>query len=153
HGEKGAVNPEQHGTKAALHHRLTVPAHGEARVSLRLLRLEEPVPNEPITSWVVRTLQGHSGTAAAADVVPFGREFEATVELRKREADEFYASLMPARASEDERNVIRQALAGMLWSKQYYSFDLAQWLEEHGHAPYNGKANGRVRNAQWMHMV
>ncbi len=155
HGQASAVNPEQHGTKAAFHHRLSVPAQGEVKLSLRLLRLDDPIPNEPFPSWIVRTLQSEeSATAPAArDVVPFGRDFSGTLEQRKRESDEFYASLMPAKATEDEKNVIRQSLAGMLWSKQYYYFDLSAWLEEHGHSPYNGRAKPGTRNAAWVHMV
>ena len=155
HGGASAVNPELRGTKAAFHHRLSIPAHGEARVSLRLLRLASPEPNEPIPSWIVRALQAEeSGSSLApGDAVPFGRDYRGTLELRKREADEFYERLMPAKASADERNVLRQALAGMLWSKQYYYFDLGAWLEEHGHSPYEGHTRPGTRNAAWIHMV
>ncbi|HEX5098963.1 MAG TPA: glucosidase [Polyangiaceae bacterium] len=152
-GQSGAVNPDQRGTKAAFQHRLSVPARGETRVSLRLFRLDSPLPNEPVTSWIVRGLTTESGSGARNDPMPFGADFMGTFETRRREAHEFYASIMPARATEDERNVIRQALAGMLWSKQYYLFDLGEWLEQHGHAPYQGQSKPRTRNAQWMHMV
>ncbi len=57
------------------------------------------------------------------------------MQARRREADEFYQSITPERASEDEAWVMRQALAGMLWSKQYFGFDLDKWLEEHGEDP------------------
>jgi hypothetical protein len=72
---------------------------------------------------------------------------------RKRESDDFYEAIMPPGSSDDEQNVIRQALAGMLWSKQYYYFDLDQWLTDHGHCPLLGKVNRNVRNSGWFHMV
>jgi hypothetical protein len=128
HGRTGAVNPEQRGTKAAAHHRLVVPARGEVSVALRL------VP------------------ANAAVDAPFGRDFKETFALRKEEADAFYASIMPPRSNEDERRVVRQAMAGMLWSKQYYYFDLDKWLEEHGHAPHRGRSHpssGMRRGCTW----
>ncbi len=154
-GQAQAVNPEQQGTKAAFHHRLVVPARGETKVSLRLLRLDEPVPNESFPNWIVRALVSEDSESATPvrDAVPFGREYAQTLALRKQEADQFYASLMPKAATEDEQNVIRQSLAGMLWSKQYYYFDLGSWLEEHGHAPYRGRSRPGQRNATWAHMV
>jgi len=155
HGQTGAVNPEQRGTKSAFHHRLTVPARAEVKVLLRLLRLDEPVPNEPFPSWIARALHSEleEPAPAALDAAPFGRDFAATLELRRSEADEFYASIMPAKASDDEKNVIRQSLAGMLWSKQYYYFDVSTWLEEHGHVPYRGQTKPGTRNAPWGHML
>jgi hypothetical protein len=69
-----------------------------------------------------------------------------------READEFYKSITPARVTEDEALVMRQALAGMLWSKQYFFFDVDLWLTEHGQDPL--KPGGRfMRNREWFHMV
>ena len=64
--------------------------------------------------------------------IPSASAFAQMMERRRREADEFYRAITPAGVSEDAANVMRQALAGMLWSKQYYFFDLAKWLEEHG---------------------
>ena len=68
------------------------------------------------------------------------------------EADAFYEALTPVKATEDEARVMRQALAGMLWSKQYYFFDAEKWLREHGVDPMGGDGRG-VRNAEWGHMV
>ena len=80
---------------------------------------------------------------------PFGAEFEQILEQRRREADEFYRAITPAGVSDDAANVMRQALAGMLWSKQYFFLDTDKWLEEHGadpmrsyDAPGCGTANG-----------
>ena len=73
--------------------------------------------------------------AAYAGGDPFGKEFDATVASRRREADDFYQSITPPAVGEDAARVMRQALAGMLWSKQYYYFDADKWLDEHDAAP------------------
>jgi hypothetical protein len=129
HGKKEAVNPERRGTKLGAHYELEVPAKGQVSVKLRL-----------------RGADARSGPPA------FGAEFDAVFQKRRRESDDYYASLMPPRASDDERNVIRQSLAGMLWSKQYYYFSLDEWLAEHGHTPLLGKMRPGTRNAHWFHM-
>ena len=125
-GRTEATNPEQRGTKAAAHYRFTVGAGQSATVRLRLRR--------------------------QASEQPFGREFEDTFAARRREADEFYASVTPPGTSADAATVMRQALAGMLWSKQFYYFDADQWLEEHHAHPL--QPNSRYsRNRDWFHMV
>jgi hypothetical protein len=72
--------------------------------------------------------------------------------LRRREADAFYHAITPVGVSEDAANVMRQALAGMLWSKQYYFFDLAKWLAERGAGPTQ-VGHVATRNREWEHMV
>jgi len=75
-----------------------------------------------------------------------------TLATRAREADEFYRSVIPPSMSPDAANVMRQAVAGMLWSKQYYSFDGDRWLQEHHAHPL--RPGGRpFRNREWFHMV
>jgi len=74
------------------------------------------------------------------------------MQTRQAEADEFYKSITPPRVSADEALVMRQALAGMLWSKQFFYFDVDKWLEEHGQDPL--MPGGRfIRNREWFHMV
>ncbi len=130
HGRAQAVNPAGRGTKAALHYLLDVPARGEAKLRLRLFA--DDAANRP----------GEDD---------FGAEFDASMNARRREADEFYASVIPAGLDDDSRNVMRQALAGMLWSKQYYYYDVAKWLREHG-ASSQRPIGGGPRNQQWHHM-
>ncbi|MEU6140931.1 glucosidase [Streptomyces sp. NPDC047081] len=125
-GEGGAVNPAREGTKAAAHHVLTVPAGGSETVRLRL------------------------GPAGAK--LSLARGFDTVFKDRIAEADAFYGELTPKGASEDEARVLRQALAGMLWTKQYYLFDLEAWLNEHGLDPWSMPRPG-VRNREWFHMV
>jgi hypothetical protein len=83
---------------------------------------------------------------------PFGAPFDETLTARLQEADAFYASITPPSASEDEARVMRQALAGMLWSKQYYYFNLDDWLSEH-HANLLRGGRKLVRNRGWFHML
>ena len=128
HGKEDAVNPAHQGTKAAAQYRLTTGA-GET-VTIRL-RLSDVPP------------------AALAD--PF-EPFSEIMKARRREADEFYRSITPQGTSEDEARVMRQALAGMLWTKQYYGFDLDKWLAEHAVDPARPDGQG-VRNSEWIHMV
>jgi Mannosylglycerate hydrolase MGH1-like glycoside hydrolase domain len=132
-GATVAVNPGKVGTKAAADHQLTIPAHGEATVRLRLTnRAPEAFAN--------------------ADAGPFGTAFDQAFTARQEEADEFYRSITPAGLHEGEARVMREALAGMLWSKQFYGYDLAKWLEQHG-IPRMDPLTKQTRNAAWFHMV
>ena len=125
-GNKEAVNPSKEGTKAAAHYELEIPAGGSQIVRLRL---SQPLPADPFVT------------------------FDQTFSARLAEANEFYDRITPSSLSEDERRVHRQALAGMLWSKQYYYFDLDKWLEEHNAHPMTGKAHRAMRNTEWFHML
>ena len=126
-GEKGAVNPAKTGTKAAARYVLEVPAGGVEFVQLRLSK----------------------GPASGK----FGAAFEEALRQRLLDADEFYERITPRPLGEDERRVHRQALAGMLWTKQYYYFDLDRWLKEHQAHPMVGGQGRAVRNAEWFHML
>jgi hypothetical protein len=125
HGRLDAVNPDQRGTKAAAHYILEV---------------------EPGETEVIRMRFGTLAGRANA------KAFDQVMALRRHEADEFYRAITPPSIGEDAARVMRQALAGMLWSKQYYAFDAGRWLTERGvDVPsYNGRT---VRNKDWFHMV
>jgi hypothetical protein len=125
-GQDEAVNPAKTGTKAAAHYILDVPGGGSRTVRLRL-------------------------TDASVDDA-FGG-FEPVFDSRIADADEFYDRISPNSLNEDERRVHRQALAGMLWSKQYYYFDLEQWLSEHNSHPLLESVRHGVRNTEWFHML
>jgi len=122
------VNPDGEGTKAAAHVRLQVPGGGQATVLVRLTR-ESP---EQLTA-------------------PFAGADE-LIDARRAEADEFYESITPPSVTDDARNVMRQALAGMLWSKQCYFFDVDQWLRERGVHPLRAPTRRGTRNESWFHM-
>src|SRR5215469_1039137 len=83
---------------------------------------------------------------------PFGPSFGRVFDKRRREADQFYQAIIPATLSRDAGMVMRQALAGMLWSKQYYFFDLNKWLEDHGAGELKQAVRG-IRNSAWGHMI
>jgi len=130
-GAREAVNPAGTGTKASAHYVLDVGAGKTAVVRLRL-----------------------TAVAAARSAAPFA-DFDAVFRQRAREADEFYDSLAPAslKNDPDRGNVLRQALAGMLWSKQYFYYDLDTWLGEHKVGPWSTPEQRRkVRNGEWFHM-
>ena len=133
HGKKDAVNPEKKGTKVSAHYPLTLGA-GESR-TIRLRLSDQPVKDSK------KALGGQ-----------FGKAFESVFKTRLQEADEFYATVIPPSFNPDEARVMRQALAGMLWSKQFFFYDVGRWLKQHGIQPY--KANQRsIRNDRWGHMV
>jgi hypothetical protein len=133
HSKQDAVNPEKKGTKASAHYQLTL-GPGESR-TVRL-RLCERSPK----------------TSSQALGELFGPAFESVFKTRLQEADEFYATVIPPSINPDAANVMRQALAGMLWSKQFFFYDVGYWLKEHGVQPF--KANQRsIRNDRWGHMV
>jgi hypothetical protein len=125
-GNRDAVNPAKRGTKAAAHYRLAVPAGGSATVRVRL--------------------SASRPTGAFAD-------FDQIFASRIADADEFYQRIAPTTLTEDERRVHRQALAGMLWSKQFYYFDLERWLREHRSHPLIEESRAGVRNSEWFHML
>ena len=125
-GNREAVNPERLGTKAAAYYVLDVPASGSRTIHLRL--------------------------TAASPADAFGG-VDAIFAKRLAEADEFYGQITPHSLSEDERRVYRQALAGMLWNKQFYFFDLERWLIEHKSHPLLDSNGHSRRNTEWFHML
>jgi hypothetical protein len=124
-GRLDAVNPEQAGTKAAAHYRLTVPAGGSVTVRLRLTR--HPAP-EPFDS------------------------FDDVFARRQREADDFYAHLQSEIHDADARHVQRQAFAGMIWSKQFYYYDVPEWLKGDPAQPAPPPQRRLGRNRDWAHL-
>src|SRR5262245_50694893 len=133
HDRRDAVNPRNAGTKASAHYTLTVPA-GQSQV-LRL-RLTDAAPQTG--SQAKRTPRGQ-----------FGSDFDAVMDARRREADEFYAGVIPSSLNADQGNVMRQALAGMMWSKQFYYYDVDKWLEERGADPFKAHRRAAPRNEHW----
>ena len=137
-GNTGAVNPGRTGTKAAAHYPLTV---GPGEISVIHLRLSDLGPS------------ALKHVRQPSDRHPFNARFDDVFAARQREADEFYAAITPPSVSRDAANVMRQALAGMLWGKQHYFFDLDRWLDEHGAGLNAGGAREHVRNRDWFHML
>jgi hypothetical protein len=136
HGQTKAVNPKLTGTKAAAHYRVTVPAR---KCEIVRLRLSDVAPNALAQAYG----PGHGA---------FGGHFNEVLQTRRNEADEFYGSVIPPSLNADAANVMRQALAGMMWSKQFYYFDVNRWLEERGSDPFTPGSKAAPRNGQWHHM-
>jgi hypothetical protein len=131
HGQKEAVNHRGIGTKVAAHYHLSIG---------------------PGQSQVVRLRLSNSAPTAFTKSGAFGENFDRTFEARRKDADEFYANLTPASLNADGANVLRQALAGMLWTKQFYYYDVDKWLEERGSDIFNPTRKAGPRNDSWHHM-
>ena len=136
HRHEAAVNPQNVGTKAAAHYRLILEAGQSQTVRLRL---GDVAPRR-------------TSTTSESEFPSFGAGFDAMMQKRKSEADAFYATVIPESLSGDEANVMRQALAGMLWSKQFYYYDVNRWLEEHDSDPFKTNRHAAPRNEHWHHM-
>jgi hypothetical protein len=131
------VNPGQQGTKCAFWYTLTIAPGQTAELRLRL----RPAGTPPTGAGP------GEGSAGAALGSGFGR----VVRKCRAEADEFYAGLTPEGASRDEAMVMRQAFAGMLWSKQLYNYDVARWLAGDPSQPPPPAERQNGRNAKWRH--
>jgi hypothetical protein len=127
-GVHGAVNPERVGTKAAVHVPTVLPPGERRTIRLRLTD---------------RTLAKDAGT---------GADFDQVFASRIKEADEFYATVIPADRSEDARRVMRQAFAGMLWSKQFYHYVVRDWVNGDPPHPPPPPTRRQGRNADWTHV-
>ena len=131
HGAQ-TVNPDGTGTKAALYYVLRVPAGGSATVRLRL------------------TLDGPADSCTVADL---DTGFDEVMRARRAEADEFFDGLTPHSATKDEAMVLRQAIAGLMWSKQFYQYDVARWLAGDPASVPPPEIHQHGRNSHWQHMT
>jgi mannosylglycerate hydrolase MGH1-like protein len=136
HSRQAAINPEGRGTKVAAHYRLAVGPGESLTVRLRLSN----------------RLAANRGIKLESDPFPFGQAFQDSLAVQQREADEFYAAIIPSNLGDDAIKVMRQSLAGMLWSKQFYFYDVDKWLEERGFDPFKSLRTASPRNDHWHHM-
>ncbi len=125
HGEENAVNINQRGTKATLNYDLTIGAGQQATIRLRLESKNNPAPFQ---------------------------DFDQVFAARQQDTDAFYGDLQKNIPSEEERMIQRQAFAGMLWSKQFYYYDVDQWLKGDPSQPPPPAARLKGRNAAWRHL-
>jgi hypothetical protein len=170
HGNRAAVNPRQLGTKAAAHYVVDVPAGASISFRIRLSPLgpdslgashgptdaSAPASHPRRPTAPRRTLDDAAVAIAewpalAQPASPFG-EFDAVFAQRQLEADEFYAEVIPQSLSEDARAVMRQSLAGMLWSKQFYHYVVRDWLQGDARQPAPPSEREHGRNHQWRHL-
>ncbi|QNE38454.1 glucosidase [Hymenobacter sp. NBH84] len=124
-GDPSAVNPAKVGTKAAAHYRLSLEAGTSQTIRVRL---SQPTHEAPFA------------------------EFDAVFAQRQQEADEFYDCVQESVTDEDSRNIQRQAFAGMLWSKQFYYYDVTKWLDGEPKGPKSSVRRRKGRNANWRHL-
>jgi Glycosyl hydrolase family 63 C-terminal domain len=129
HRNREAVNPSKTGTKASAHYPLTVLPGETVQVHLRL-----------------------SPRNLVAAELPFGKTFDKIFDARVREANEFYATVIPRDLSDDAKNVMRQSLAGMLWSKQFYHYEVKRWLDGDPEGPQPPEERRQGRNHEWSHL-
>jgi hypothetical protein len=142
-GERGAVDPGQTGTKAAARYSFTL-APGATRVlNLRLVRCHDWHPGAgalvPDSDW-------------SRALLPPALDLDALLARRRREADEFYAPLLPGALGLEEQRVMRQALAGMLWNKQFYHYIVRDWLDGDPGQPPPPSSRRKQRNHDWRHL-
>jgi hypothetical protein len=128
-GARHAADSEGPGTKCAARYVLEIPRGGSLAVRLRLFP------------------DADGGRGSGPDLET--AEFDALVESRRREADEFYAALTPGRCDPEQQLIVRQAFAGLLWNKQSYLYDVGAWLGEHASG---GGEKGSCRNSSWFHL-
>jgi hypothetical protein len=126
-GAPGALSPAQTGTKASAHYEVKLAAGGSASIKARL-----------------------TNTVSSPGV--FGSDFDEVFADRQREADDFYATLIPSHLSADAQNVMRQSLAGLLWSKQFYHYVVRDWLRGDPAFPRPPAERLSGRNSEWSHL-
>jgi hypothetical protein len=128
-GEQTAVNPAQRGTKASAIYKLSLAAQGSTTIQCRLSKSTPPTQGD------------------AAD-----QGFDQILDRRKQDCNDFYTKVIPAGLNAEQQLVFRQAMAGMLWSKQFYNYDIAPWLQKRGIDPLRSNSAQDHRNLQWHHM-
>lgn len=128
HGHKDAVNPALRGTKCAPHYVLDIPGGDQRVIELRLRHEDEAAEHG---AWV---------------------DFDKVFNQRKAEYDAFYDSRLPVNLTDDQRRVVEQAYAGLLWSKQYYEYVVKQWSEGDPGQPKPPPGHARTRNTDWQHL-
>ena len=127
HGETGAVNPKQRGTKAGAWYHLSIPAHGSVELRLRLRPEDSTTPD-------------------------LGADFSAVMAQRLTEADAFYATVLPDQVEPERARVARLAWAGLVWSKQFYHLVIKDWLDGDPDQPAPPAERKEGRNAEWRHL-
>ena len=133
-GSQNALNPYATGTKAAAHYVLMIPGNGKEEIYLRLCDSDEALKQDFPT---------HDA---------FIGDCEKIFQDRISEADEFYRTVIPENLSDDAKNVMRQSLSGMLWSKQFYNYVVEEWLDGDPACPPPPKERLHGRNSDWKHL-
>ncbi len=133
------VDPEHHGTKAALHYPVTVAPGETTRIRVRLVGVPHPA------------LDADPGAVSAAPI-DLAEGFDSVLAARRAEADAFFAAVIPRDPAGEEYRVARQAFAGLLWGKQFYHYDVSRWLSGDPGQPPPPPGRGEIRNGHWRHL-
>jgi len=149
-GNKAAINPQQTGTKSAAHYTITVPAQASSVIRLRLINVGQasslsPSLNKPLA-------QRSAKNQRQAGSLSYFADFDSVFAQRLKEADEFYASIQNEMTDADARSIQRQAFAGMIWSKQFYYYDIPPWLKGDPAMPPPPPERKHGRNSDWRHL-
>jgi hypothetical protein len=139
-GKLDVINPDRVGTKASVQYKLVIASGETQTIQLRLCQ-------DPANFH-----QDDNGCAFSQNTAALGQEFDRLFQLRQQEADEFYRQITPESLSDDQRNVQRQAFAGMLWNKQYYHYVIEQWLNGDPATPVPPLEHQNGRNHEWIHL-
>ena len=143
------VNPDEMGTKAAWWYRMTVDAGGEVELRLRLRRIDA----DDVAATGDRPAKAASkATRKPRRNAKLGSSFTKVMTQREKEADEFYAGIVPKDMDAERATVVRQACAGLVWTKQYYPYRVAEWLDGDAGQPPPPLGHRTGRNAGWRHL-
>jgi hypothetical protein len=148
HGNRSAINPDLEGTKAGAHYKLTLETGRPAQIRLRLVGQASRLS----PSSDSRNKSDKSNNPKQAGSLSYFDDFDAIFAQRIREADEFYAELQKGIADADARLVQRQAFAGMIWNKQFYQYNVTEWLRGDPAQPPPPPERKHGRNADWKHL-
>jgi hypothetical protein len=153
-GNKGAVSPASTGTKLTAHYEFLLPPGESTTIKLRLTDLDPLGSLDPELPWIGGNSGAGQHTPSSGALAPgdFGDQFDGTFSKRKKDADEFYDSRIPPNLSADARMVMRQAYSGMLWSKQFYHYEVDAWLLGDPAGPAPPAARFKGRNKDWTHL-
>ena len=154
HKNQAAINPQQIGTKMAAYYPLTLGSGDSTTLKLRLTDMD-PLGAKKSVSKKLGAIPSQAHTDSIEEVPganDFGTGFDRLFDLRQKEADDFYASRVPKDISEDARSVMRQALSGMLWSKQFYHYDVLTWLTGDPTQPPPPEERWNGRNKDWTQL-
>ncbi len=151
-GTTNAVNDKQVGTKAAAYSLLVIPAGEQRQVRLRMRSTDQPKratdsrkSSKPMVAALMQDVP-------SIDQGVFGDAFDAIIDQRRQEADQFYALRIPPTLSKEKANVMRQAYAGLLWSKQFYYYSVDTWLKGDPAGPTPPENRKHIRNGDWKHL-
>ena len=147
-GNQAAINPQKTGTKSAVHYSVTVAAGGSCVIRLRLVNAGQA---SSLSSSSGKPSRSKKNLRQAGSLSYFS-DFDSIFSQRIQEADEFYASIQNEISDADARSVQRQAFAGMIWSKQFYYYDIPPWLNGDPAMPPPPPERKHGRNSDWRHL-